>query len=160
MKAGTWHEQTEAERDAVCLPFVLADGTELAWQGFARLRASELGMEPVRERVLTGNDTVVDVYRYDDIPADRRRMRMRRRAADGRVEDYEASLEISDLAVRRYKYGYNSEAGTMELPDDLMPIDLRWVTATAWSWPTARSRWRPIRPFVSGQMAHPCQRQA
>ena len=120
----TWHEQTEAERDAVCLPFVLADGTELAWQGFARLRASELGMEPVRERVLTGNDTVVDVYRYDDIPADRRRMRMRRRAADGRVEDYEATLAISDLAVRRYKYGYNSEAGTMELPDDLMPIDL------------------------------------
>ena len=120
----TWHAQTEAERDAVCLPFVLADGTELAWQGFARLRASELGMEPVRERVLTGNDTVVDVYRYDDIPADRRRMRMRRRAGDGRVEDYEATLAISDLAVRRYKYGYNSETGTVELPDDLMPIDL------------------------------------
>ena len=81
-------------------------------------------MEPVWERVLTGNDTVVDVYRYDDIPVDRRRMRMRRRAADGRVEDYEATLAISGLAVRRYKYGYNSETGTVELPDDLMPIDL------------------------------------
>ncbi len=123
----TWVPETGDDRmERETTPgFVTKDGTYLDYAGFKTLRPGELGLKPLRlpPAWVAPN---AEFYRYSDLPAEMRVMRMKRRAPVGAQEVFEAPLEFPDLGMIRHKVGQNSETGLVALDAPLIPAYVRW----------------------------------
>jgi hypothetical protein len=123
----TWVPETEEvrnERESTS-GFVLKDGTGLSYAGFKTMRPAELGLKPLR-RPPSWVFPTAEVYRYADLPAEVRVIRMKRRAPGGAEEEYDAPLEFPDLGMIRFTVGQNSETGLVALDAPLIPASVRW----------------------------------
>ena len=67
-------------------------------------------------REIDGNYTV-DLYRFDDVPAQYRALAMKRLGADGRVTEYAAPLRFPGLCSFSFVTGSHSEKGEFELAE-------------------------------------------
>jgi hypothetical protein len=123
----TWVPETEEvrkERESASR-FLLKDGTGLDFAGFKTLRPGELGLKPLRlPPAWVAPDA--EFYRYSDLPAEMRVMRMKRLAPGGVQEDFEAPLEFPDLGMFRHRFGQNSETGLVALDAPVIPANVRW----------------------------------
>jgi len=123
----TWVPETEELRNERELTpgFVMKDGTGLSYAGFKTMRPGELGLKPLR-RPPSWVFPTAEVYRYADLPAEMRLIRMKRRDPDGAEVEYEAPLEFPDLGMVRFTVGQNSETGLVALDAPLTPAWVRW----------------------------------
>lgn len=123
----TWVPETEdIRRRREAMPgFVTRDGTELDYAGFKTLRPGELGLKPLSlPPAWVAPDA--EFYRYSDLPAALRVMRMKRRARGAAAEEWDAPLHFPRLGMLRYRVGQNSETGLVALDGPLVPAYVRW----------------------------------
>jgi len=94
------------------------------------MRPGELGLKPLRlPPAWVAPDA--EFYRYADLPAEMRVIRMKRRAPGGAAEEVDAPFDFPDLAMGRHKVGQNSETGLVALDAPLTPANVRWGTQHA-----------------------------
>ena len=128
----TWVPESEDDRrERETTPgFVTKDGAHVDYGGFKTMRPAELGLKPLRlPPAWVAPDA--EFYRYADLPAEMRVIRMKRRAPGGAAEEVDGPFDFPDLAMVRPKVGQNSETGLVALDAPLTPAHVRWGTQHA-----------------------------
>ena len=125
-----WRPLGAADQATIQARFVRRDGTELEFRGFPELRVGALGLRAYdgpRGGIWGVHEAGLELYRYSELPAERRILHLRRRAPGAATaEDDDAPLDFPTLAMIRYRQGWNSEQGVVALDDALRPGYLTW----------------------------------
>ena len=100
---------------------ILRDGTEIQSAGRPRRLAKELGIHPVVERFSDHYGCQLDLYRYEDLPADLRGMKIVIRKPNGTRQEFVASVDAPRMLVAAHRRTQTS-AGPVELEGHIYPL--------------------------------------